>query len=74
MESGLNDGICVPLLFIAVAAADVHSELTGGRSAATLVVEEIGYGIVGGIAAGLLIAAIIRYGGRRNLITGPGCR
>ena len=74
VESGLNDGICVPLLFIAVAAADVHSELTGGRSAATLVVEEIGYGIVGGIAAGLLIAAIIRYGGRRNLITGPGCR
>ena len=25
VESGLNDGICVPLLFIAVAAADVHS-------------------------------------------------
>ena len=24
VESGLNDGICVPLLFIAVAAADVH--------------------------------------------------
>ena len=35
VESGLNDGICVPLLFIAVAAADVHSELAGGRSAAT---------------------------------------
>ena len=50
VESGLNDGICVPLLFIAVAAADVHSELTGGRSAATLVVEEIGYGILGGVA------------------------
>jgi sodium/hydrogen antiporter len=70
VESGLNDGICVPLLFIAVAAADVHSGLTGGRSASTLLLEEIGYGIVGGIAAGLLIAAIIRYGGRRNLITG----
>ena len=70
VESGLNDGICVPLLFIAVAAADVHSELTGGRSAATLVVEEIGYGILGGVAAGLLIAAIIRFGGRRDLITG----
>jgi sodium/hydrogen antiporter len=48
MESGLNDGICVPLLFIAVAAADIHSDLTGGRTAATLVLEEIGYGIVGG--------------------------
>jgi sodium/hydrogen antiporter len=70
VESGLNDGICVPLLFIAVAAADVHSELAGGRSAGTLVLEEIGYGIVGGVAAGLLIAAIIRYAGPRKLITG----
>ncbi len=70
VESGLNDGICVPLLFIAVAAADVHSELAGGRSAGTLVFEEIGYGIVGGVAAGLLIAAIIRFAGPRKLITG----
>jgi NhaP-type Na+/H+ or K+/H+ antiporter len=70
VESGLNDGICVPLLFIAVAAADVHSDLTGGRTAATLVLEEIGYGIVGGVAAGLLIAAIVRVAGRRRLISG----
>ena len=70
VESGLNDGICVPLLFIAVAAADVHSGLTGGRSAATLVVEEIGYGILGGVAAGVLIAAIIRFAEPRRLITG----
>ena len=32
VESGLNDGICVPLLFAAVAAADVESEISGGRS------------------------------------------
>ena len=31
VESGLNDGICVPLLFLAVAAADVNSGLTGGQ-------------------------------------------
>jgi sodium/hydrogen antiporter len=70
VESGLNDGICVPLLFIAVAAADVHSGLTGGRSAATLLLEEIGYGILGGVAAGLLVAAIIRFAAPRNLIAG----
>jgi NhaP-type Na+/H+ or K+/H+ antiporter len=70
VESGLNDGICVPLLFIAVAAADVHSELTGGRSAGTLVLEEIGYGILGGVAAGLLIAVILRAGGPRKFIAG----
>ena len=71
VESGLNDGICVPLLFIAVAAADVHSGLAGGRSPVTLVLEEIGYGIAAGVAAGLLIAAVIRFAAPRNLITGP---
>jgi len=70
VESGLNDGICVPLLFIAVAAADVQSDLTGGRDAGTLVVEEIGYGIAGGVAAGLTVAAIVRVAGRRHLIDG----
>jgi hypothetical protein len=31
VASGLNDGICVPLLFAAVAVADVDSEISGGR-------------------------------------------
>ena len=30
VESGLNDGICVPLLFAAVAVADVQSEISEG--------------------------------------------
>jgi len=68
VESGLNDGICVPLLFAAVAVADVESEISGGRSAVTLVLEEIGYGVVGGVVAGLLVAAIIIHAGRRDLI------
>src|SRR5690349_10130386 len=69
VESGLNDGICVPLLFAAVAAADVESEISGGRSAGTLLVEEIGYGVLGGVVAGIVIALIIREAGRRELIT-----
>ncbi len=68
VESGLNDGICVPLLFAAIAVADVESEISGGRSPATLLLEEIGYGILGGVAAGLLIATIVTQAGRRNLI------
>ena len=68
VESGLNDGICVPLLFAAVAVADVESEISHGRSAGTLLLEEIGYGVVGGVAAGLLIAAIVIHAGRRGLI------
>jgi sodium/hydrogen antiporter len=68
VESGLNDGICVPLLFAAVAVADVESGISHGRSPATLLLEEIGYGVIGGVAAGLLVAAIVTHAGRRNLI------
>jgi NhaP-type Na+/H+ or K+/H+ antiporter len=71
VESGLNDGICVPLLFAAVAFADVESDVSGGHSAITLLLEEIGYGTLAGIAAGLLIAAVVIHGGRRDLIAGP---
>ncbi len=71
VESGLNDGICVPLLFAAVAAADVDSEISGGRSAATLLLEEIGYGVLGGVVGGLVVAAIVIYAGRRELIADP---
>jgi NhaP-type Na+/H+ or K+/H+ antiporter len=70
VESGLNDGICVPLLFAAVAVADVESEISDGRSAATLLLEEIGYGVVGGVVGGLAVAAIVIHAGRRDLIAG----
>ena len=68
VESGLNDGICVPLLFAAVALADIQSDISGGRSAGTLLLEEIGYGVLGGVAAGVGVAVIIRAAGGRGLI------
>ncbi len=71
VESGLNDGICVPLLFAAVALADVESEVSGGRSAWTLLLEELGYGALAGVGAGLLVAAVVVQAGRRDLIAGP---
>jgi NhaP-type Na+/H+ or K+/H+ antiporter len=58
----------VPLLFAAVAVADVESEISGGRGALTLLLEEIGYGVVAGVLAGLLIAAVVVHGTRRDLI------
>jgi len=70
-ESGLNDGICLPLLFGAVAAADVESHISNGRSAAQLVLEQVGYGVLSGIVAGALIVAIVVQAGRRDLITAP---
>ena len=70
VESGLNDGICVPLLFAAVAAADIESHISEGRTGLTLLLEEVGYGVVGGVAAALVIGAVVIYAGRRDLIQG----
>ena len=67
IESGLNDGICVPLLFAAVAAADVQSHISEGRHAMTLLLEEIGYGLVGGLLPGFSIGTVVIYAGRRDL-------
>jgi len=70
VESGLNDGICVPLLLIALALADVEDHATTSHHAISVVAEEIGYGIVGGVAAGLGVAAVVAWAHRRDLITG----
>lgn len=67
VESGLNDGICVPILLIALATAS-----GSGAPAEPLHVvgEEIGYGLLGGLAAGLLAGAVVALGGARHLIDG----
>jgi NhaP-type Na+/H+ or K+/H+ antiporter len=71
VESGLNDGICVPLLLIALGVADVEGKMASSHHAITIVAEEIGYGIVGGVAAGLATAAVVVFAYRRDLISGP---
>jgi sodium/hydrogen antiporter len=70
VESGLNDGICVPLLLIALAAADIEDHVTSGHHALSVVAEEIGYGLLGGAAAGLIVAVVGGRAHRRDLITG----
>ncbi|HEY2771642.1 MAG TPA: cation:proton antiporter [Solirubrobacteraceae bacterium] len=70
VESGLNDGICVPLLLIALAAADVEAKMTAGHHAVSIVAEELGYGSLGGVAAGFAAAAVVAIGNRRDLISG----
>ena len=69
VESGLNDGICVPLLLIVLATADVDAQVTSSHHALTVVLEEIGYGIAGGVAAGVAAAAVVVLAGRRGLIS-----
>ena len=70
VESGLNDGICVPLLLIALAVADVEDRVATSPHAISIVAEEIGYGILGGLVAGLAAAAVVALAYRRNLIAG----
>jgi len=69
VESGLNDGICVPPLLIALAAADVQDNVATSRHAVTIVAEEIGYGALGGIVVGVAAAVVIAFGYRRRLVT-----
>ncbi len=65
VESGLNDGICVPLLLIMLATV---SGAGGESDPLRVVAEEIGYGLLGGVAAGVLAAAIVNIAGGRKLI------
>ncbi len=69
VESGLNDGICVPLLLIALAVADVEDDAASSQHAIRIVLEQIGYGILGGVAAGLAAAVIVATAYRRDLIS-----
>jgi sodium/hydrogen antiporter len=64
VESGLNDGVCVPLLIIFVTIAQAEEGI-GHVEPLRVVIEEIGFGAVGGIAAGALGAWVLRsFGGR----------
>jgi NhaP-type Na+/H+ or K+/H+ antiporter len=65
VESGLNDGICVPLLLIVLATA---SGAGGALHPLRVLGEEIGYGLVGGLTAGVLAASVVILAGGRQLI------
>jgi sodium/hydrogen antiporter len=68
VESGLNDGICVPLFLVALAVAQAEEGAIGDGAAARLVLEKIGYGVVVGVIAGAVAAAVVVYAGGRRFI------
>ncbi len=65
VESGLNDGICVPILLIVLATS---SGAGGATHPAQVIGEEIGYGLTGGIIAGAIAAGVVNVAGARGLI------
>lgn len=70
VESGLNDGLCVPLFWIALAIAGAEEGVFSDNAALHLVFEEIGYGIVGGVVAGVVGVVALRAGTTRGWIEG----
>jgi NhaP-type Na+/H+ or K+/H+ antiporter len=68
VESGLNDGICVPLLFIALAVAEAEEGAITVHDSVKLVFEEIGYGMLGGAVAGAAAALVLLAARKRKLI------
>ncbi len=73
VESGLNDGICVPLLFIALALAEAEAGSETNHGAFVLVVDAIGYGILMGAIAGVVGGLVARFA-RRHGLMGSGWR
>jgi sodium/hydrogen antiporter len=68
VEAGLNDGICVPLFLVALAVALAEDGAIGHGHAARLVFEKIGYGVLMGVIAGTVAAAIVVHTAARRWI------
>ena len=68
VESGLNDGICVPLLFIALALAEAEAGSETTHGAFVLVVDAIGYGLLMGAIAGVVGGLVARFARRHGLM------
>jgi len=75
VESGLNDGICVPILFtfLALAAGASGAAATGspGELAVHFLVQAIGIGVAIGAGVTLIAAWMLRTASRNGWITDP---
>jgi sodium/hydrogen antiporter len=60
VESGLNDGLCVPALIIALTLADESAGALSGPEAGRVIAESIGYGVLMGVVAGIAAAVVHR--------------
>ena len=70
VESGLNDGLAVPFFLVALDVA--NAELKTGMTWAVVsnAAEQIGWGLAGGLAAGILGGLLFRFADRRGWVGG----
>jgi len=70
IESGLNDGICVPIVVLLLGLA-VGTQIEGGTLShvARVVIEEIGIGLIVGLVLTWLTTVMLRFAERRGWIS-----
>jgi NhaP-type Na+/H+ or K+/H+ antiporter len=70
VESGLNDGLCVPILFIFIALAlNADNEDAGSIAPLLLVLQEIGIGLLVGVGLAAAGAWLLKYSSRNGWVT-----
>ncbi|MAP63353.1 MAG: sodium:proton antiporter [Microbacterium sp.] len=70
VESGLNDGIAVPLFLVPLSVANAELESSIPSAVAVNVAEQIGWGVVAGLVAGVGGGALFRFASARGWIDG----
>ncbi|QYJ04257.1 cation:proton antiporter [Nocardioides panacisoli] len=70
VESGLNDGIMVPVVTVLLAFAVRDEEGASAGSAVRLAAEQVGYGVAAGVGFGLLGGHLLHRGSLRREVSG----
>lgn len=74
VESGLNDGVCVPLLFAAIAMAELEEAPSFDGEILTDLVTEVGMAVLVGAVASIVVAELRSLALRRGWIDTPWLR
>ena len=70
VESGLNDGIVLPLVMLFLGLAAEETMAVSGRSIATFVASQLGFGVLTGVAVGLVGGIVIDRAARGEWMDG----
>ncbi|WP_120337333.1 cation:proton antiporter [Cryobacterium soli] len=69
VEGGLNDGLAVPFFLVALELANAELETSAPSAVLVTMAEQIGWGLLAGLAAGILSGLLYRMGERKGWIS-----